>query len=613
MVRHTTTAIIGLLASLGGTAALAGRGDLDPSYGAGGRLTAATAFFDPGHAADLIALQLPDDRLMTFEFGVVRRFDAEGRPDLTFGDNGAITIPPFPAATPLFNPLFQPVATPDGGLVIAGLLYDESAATQFEALIRLDRNGNLLTSFGGNGDGLYRLTTEPIPQICGGACTALRGVAVDQAGRVLLAKRGWNGPGRCAGRPTVERLTPDGVIDSAFGANGGADITGVDLCAGALVFGARNDDSIVVGGSGVVIGLDASGARDTNFGSTGLLSLASSVAWSSAQLLPHGGLLLAGSRPESSQPGIVLAKFNASGQPDALFGEGTGVVQQDFGQAFVGISGLQTHVSAMESTEDGGRLYLQISLMRSEGDAVCAGGIARLHGDGTVDSSFGERGLTCLDYGAFPFALIGLQRDGAPLFGRLDGSVYRLLLDATASPGFLTLARSGVTHEVGEKDGNATISVVRTAGHDGAVSAHFYTRAAPPVCHCMGCCNTFHIAAADSDYLTASGRIEWADGEEGSRSTNVEILDDLDQEVREIFLVIIDEPQGGSELYGDTRLIVAIDDDDGIDSDNGSADSDNGSAQTDGGGGSIPWYVVAVLAALAARARARPRHARRQS
>jgi len=64
---------------------------------------------------------------------------------------------------------------------------------------------------------VYRLTAEPIPELCGGICTALMGVAVDSAGRVLLAKRSWNAQGHCSGAPRVDRLTPEGAIDSAFG------------------------------------------------------------------------------------------------------------------------------------------------------------------------------------------------------------------------------------------------------------------------------------------------------------------------------------------------------------------------------------------------------------
>jgi uncharacterized delta-60 repeat protein len=548
-------------------------------------------------------VNLPDDRLLTVEEGLVRRFDPDGRLDLTFGDAGQTTLPAFPEGTPFFFVLANPTPTPDGGVLIAGLLRDDLGETNFEALIRLDRNGHLLTSFGGNGDGIHRLTSEPIPQTCGGICTSLAGIAVDPSGRVLLAKRGLNAQGHCGGAPRVERLMQDGASDSTFGVNGEVEVTGVDLCAGTLVFGARSDDSIIVGGSDIVIGLDSTGARDAEFGTAGQLTVASSDAWSSGLLLSDGSLLLAGSSsPPQSSSALVLAKFDPSGRPDVSFGDGTGAVRRDAGNEFLDISGLQTQVSAMASTADASQLYLQVSLRRSNGDAVCAGGIARMSGNGTIDSSFGERGLTCLDYGAFPFALVGLQRDGAPLFGRVDGNFYRLLLDATASPGFLTLARSGPTQEVTEGR-DTTISVVRTAGRDGQVSAHFYTHEATPDPRCNPPCSTAHIARADSDYRSASGRLEWGDGDAGSLSTSVGTLDDGDQEEREVFLVNVDDPQGGTELYGDDQFIVGINADDGTDQ--SGDDDDSTRSVSSGGGGSISWFTLAALAALGARARKR--------
>ena len=588
MVRHAVTAIIGLLASLGGTAALAGRGDLDTSYGAGGRLTAGTIFYNPAvpPASDLIALNMPDDRLITVKGSLVRRFDSEGRPDLTFGSNGETSFA-LPAATPFISPLLNPVSTPDGGLLLASYLSDDLGSTYFEALIRLDGDGHLLTSFGGNGDGVYRLTAD------GG----LIAVAVDPTGRVLLAKRGRAPtPYQCRGAPFVERLTPDGSIDTTFGVNGRSDIREVDLCR-SLFLRARDDGRVLVGGRHEVIALDASGAPDAAFGVQGKLALKTSVDWSSGLLLPDGGLMLAGARLPPSRPGITLAKFNAAGQPDALFGDGTGAVERDFGEAFFQISGLRHHVAAMASTADGGQLYLQVSLMRPDRGVVCAGGIARLSDDGSIDTSFGQRGLTCLDYGAFPFAFVGVQRDGAPLFGRLDGNVYRLLLDATASPGFLAIARPGNWHDVGEKDGSATLAVVRTAGRDGVVSTHFYTREAPPdTRHAPP--STDHIAGADSDYRTASARIEWADGEESWQLVSIDILDDLDEEIREVFLVEFDDVQGGTELYGSGQFIVGINDDDSVAIDGDDDTATGPPPPPSGGGGSVSWATQLALLTL---------------
>ena len=186
---------------------------------------------------------------------------------------------------------------------------------------------------------------------------------------------------QCRGAFFVERLTPDGSIDTTFGVNGRSDVTDVDLCR-LLFVRARGDGGVLVGSSRAVVALDALGAPETSFGVEGVMRLKPSVDWSSGLLLPDGGLMLAGVRLPPSRPGITLAKFTASGQRDALFGDGTGAVERDYGEAFFRISGLRHHVSAMASTVDGERLYLQVSLMRPDRGVVCAGGIASLPGDG---------------------------------------------------------------------------------------------------------------------------------------------------------------------------------------------------------------------------------------
>ena len=144
--------------------------------------------------------------------------------------------------------------------------------------------------------------------------------------------------------------------------------------------------------------------------------------------------------------------------------------------------------------------------------------------------------------------------------------------------------------------------MARTAGRDGAVSAHFYTKQAFIDPRAMPS-STVHIARADSDYRTASGRIEWADGEESWQLLSIDILDDFDEEIREIFLVEFDDVQGGTELYGSGQFIVGINDDDSV-----AIDHDDGGAQTDesptGGGGPVSWATqLAFLTLLLIRRR----------
>src|SRR5262245_34046534 len=114
MVRHAMTTIIGLLASIGGTTALAGHGDLEASYGQDGRLTADTIFHDRTvrPASDfLMALEPSVDRLLFFKEGLVLRFYPEPL-DLAFRINGE-TMPRLPAAAPYLNVLLNPAPTND--------------------------------------------------------------------------------------------------------------------------------------------------------------------------------------------------------------------------------------------------------------------------------------------------------------------------------------------------------------------------------------------------------------------------------------------------------------------------------------------------------------------
>src|SRR5262245_25300203 len=276
MARHFKIfGTIGALLLLGATRGWAGPGDIDANFGNGGRM-------DSWGQALVV---LPDDRLVTIDDGgSVARFNADGSVDRTFGTGGRVTIP-LPSTTPGFDPCCA-TSTSDGGLLLAGLVRDAGLTELFEAVLRLDRDGQLVKSFGGRGDGIYRVSDAPL-RADGWIPTTLMGFAVDSAGRSVLARLSWTADGRCNGPTSVVRLTPSGTPDAAFGTNGRADVP-VDLCGGTALFGARNDGSIVVGARGAIVGLDANGALDAAFGDGGHVSsdLGRGV------LLPDGSILL---------------------------------------------------------------------------------------------------------------------------------------------------------------------------------------------------------------------------------------------------------------------------------------------------------------------------------
>jgi hypothetical protein len=466
-------------------------------------------------------------------------------------------------------------------------------------VLRVDRDGNLVTSFGGDGQYEVPLTWT----LEGDRPKPLMAIAVDSVGRIRLAERNWTDEGTCGEPSSVERLLPSGEPDTSFGTDGRATVPDLDSCADIALFGARGDGSIVIGTRSDIIGLDASGALDPAFGIGGRLSQVLSGESSHGRLLPDGGLLIVGSASSSITANIVLTKFDRMGQLDPMFGGGTGAVQLDLGEAFLGVAGSRQSVSDLVLEPGARHLYLKASILHADGTPLCAGGIARLSIDGTPDLSFGNRGLTCLDYGGFPFTLFAAQRNGAPLFGLGDGNFCRLLVDATASPGIVMLESHG-PFEVRESDRVATIRLVRTAGHDGAVSAVFWAYQPwalfcheDPIHGGSSCDISYYGASAFYDFLPIGprfGRMDWADGEEGDREIAVHIVDDVVHEDGEPFRIAIGDLQGGALTLGTTSFDMTILDDDPATTTGGNDDS----GDSGGGGGSLSWVTLLALLGL---------------
>jgi hypothetical protein len=295
-------------------------------------------------------------------------------------------------------------------------------------------------------------------------------------------------------------------------------------------------------------------------------------------------------------------------------------VQLDFGAAFFGLSDSRQSVEDVMFAPDAEHIYLKLEVSHPDGSTACASGIARVSFEGTPDLSFGKNGLTCLDYGAFPFFLAASQRNGGALFGQWLGSLslYRLLVDATKSPGLLTL-RSAPSAGVRETDGSLTIPVVRTAGRDGAVSVSFSTGPAlpdPDTGDGPDYTPTYE-ATEGSDFLAASGQLDWADGDEAERKITVTILDDEVDDDNEQFSIKISDPQGSALSDGQPIGVGILDDDAPPPADPTPTDpppTDRPvSGGSGGGGGASSWATLLLLSGLVLVAQRRQPSGRRTS
>jgi uncharacterized delta-60 repeat protein len=150
-------------------------GALDPSFGDGGRIHA---------GQELLAIAvLPDGRIVTGG-DTLNRYDATGKPDKTFGQDGAQYINFVPNGPPSLYSVFGAlVVQPDGKLAITGTVSD--LETSSYGLGRLDVNGASDPTFGDAGvlnlvDGKYgdgnALLLQPDGKlvVVGGAFRALR-------------------------------------------------------------------------------------------------------------------------------------------------------------------------------------------------------------------------------------------------------------------------------------------------------------------------------------------------------------------------------------------------------------------------------------------------------
>ncbi len=117
---------------------------------------------------------------------------------------------------------------------------------------------------------------------------------------------------------------------------------------------------------------------------------------------------------------------------------------------------------------------------------------------------------------------------------------------ANDEPGNLRFATASASRL--ESAGSFSVSVDRVGGDDGAVSVSYST--------------SNGSALAGSDYTSTSGVLNWASGDDGTRSFQVPILDDAQTENDETINVALSNPTGGAGLATPSNSTLTIGDDD---------------------------------------------------
>jgi uncharacterized delta-60 repeat protein len=247
----------------------------------------------------------------------VAKFEGDGDPDPTFGGGDGLVATDIGPSTEVRGG----TRLADGRIVALA----QSATALSLVLVRYEPDGDLDPTFIGDGVSVELLLTQPAGVIPSGA---------DQ----LLVATGFIAGGG-SGDFGLARYDATGRVDRTFGDHGRffypVSNSGFDEANAVVV---QPDGKIVIAGSiagleSVVARFEANGAIDTSFGGSGdgmrSFDFGTLETLRALLLLPDGRIVAAGFSDQS----IRLVQLESTGNPDPTFGGGSGTVTTDLGGA----------------------------------------------------------------------------------------------------------------------------------------------------------------------------------------------------------------------------------------------------------------------------------------
>jgi uncharacterized delta-60 repeat protein len=471
----------------------ASEGDLDSSFGTGGKLT--TDFFNHMDLATDMVLQ-PDGRIIVVGITAVGRnvgsdifaidqsafailrYNSDGSLDDSFGNGGKVTTDflGFPVGA-------NAVALcPDGKIVVVGSVdYDKDEASDF-GIARYNSNGSLDTTFDNDGKVMAGFTA--FNNASHAFDNSAHAVSVQPDGKIVVVGFAGRGPNSNTGPEFgLVRYNIDGTPDSSFGANGKAftDFFGSVDDPKALVI--QPDGKIIVAGDIVNVPADTNhdfglvrynsdGSLDAAFGDNGRVTTdffrTSDVA--QAMILQPDGKIITGGYVFGSgrHYDFGLARYNSDGSLDSSFGASGKTVTDFFG--------LRDKLTALTIQPDG-KIIAGGSASTSSDDRSSLVALARYNSNGSLDSSFGLDGKMYSDFFGRRNAAtaLALQPDGklvAAGSAHRDANDYDIALlrfFAFTPPDFvLELSTPAVQASRGEKV-RVNVQIGRVGGFTGNV------------------------------------------------------------------------------------------------------------------------------------------------
>jgi len=397
-----TLMAVGFIAILpSATSTLAANGTLDPTFGSNGIVT--IKFNGLPSSAREVALQtdgriviLGTIKLADEQSGrVLTRYNSNGTLDNTFGVNGItlIEVASFSGS--------KIALQPDGKLIVGG------TSTGKLAVIRYNSSGTLDASFGTNGMGIVRFSSE--------ARQSPADMVIQPDGKIVMVGDHTLGQSNFTDF-FAARFNSNGTPDETFIANGFNIIDDYYFPNNRYNYGKavaiQPDGKMVMSGNMMdndaknqisLARLNQDGSLDTStFGTNGKGTVTTPANFQNGSgalvLQSDGKIIVAGTIFNSavdSAGNLAVVRYTSNGTLDTTFG-GTGIVITDFG--------------AEESVDD--------LVIQSDGKIIVEGKISNLgvsdfllvryNSDGSLDTTFGASGKVITDLGNSDDATLGI-------------------------------------------------------------------------------------------------------------------------------------------------------------------------------------------------------------
>jgi uncharacterized delta-60 repeat protein len=432
-------------------------GDLDPTFSGDGKVTTSFSDGDGISAiaiqpdGKIVAVGgtrgsgVPGVPLQDTDFAVAR-YNSNGQLDQSFGAGGKVTtnISWLDQATDV-------VIQPDGKILVAGTTRIDAYSRYSFAFARYNPNGSRDLSFGNGGvltySGLIGYGAEAVALLPDGKFVAVgTSVAIGNNQQIDFALVRFNSDGSDDDGSANDSTPGDsfgefGMASPDILENGGSHATDMVLQPDGkfLVVGYRSDATH----SDVLLArYNSDGSLDQSFG-TGGVSTGNfpAVFHGSVALQPDGKIVLAGYTGSFDQGNVdfALARYKSDGQPDQSFGTGGKATTDFFG-------GDDVIVDAVVQPD--GKI-VAVGVAREPGDdppnifGHTYFALARYNSNGRLDPGFGTGGKKTIDFtGKSAQAVaVALQPDGKIVAGGStatsvefdsDFAVARFLNDASS-------------------------------------------------------------------------------------------------------------------------------------------------------------------------------------